>query len=210
MKQILTLSLALISCQLQAHQLHYRHKKAPGEFGSHITALIAAVIHTNGPVLELGCGWGSTPQLHAICAQHQRKLVSTDTSLEWLTKFSKVLSTDWHEFIYVPVYENDWDINPKPYLWDEIGTDTHWSVVLIDHRPGERRKDDLLRFKDQAEIIVVHDTEVNGRCGYTNVQSEYGLEPIFEQFKYRVDFDRFNPLTTIVSNSIDVSKIFAE
>jgi hypothetical protein len=104
MKPIIKLSLALLSCQLQAHQLHYRHKKAQGGFGSHITALIAAVVHTDGPVLELGCGTGSTPQLHAICALSQRKLVSTDTSLEWLTKFSRALTTSWHEFIYVPVY----------------------------------------------------------------------------------------------------------
>ncbi len=209
MKHMLTLSLVLINCQLQAHQLHYRHKRALGGFGSHITALIAAAAHTDGPILELGCGPGSTFQLHALCAQKKRKLITTDTSLSWLKKFN-YLATDWHEFIYVPVYENDWDLNPNPHLWDEIGKNTHWSIVLVDHRPGERRKDDVLRFKDQADIIVVHDTEVNGQSGYTDVQSEYGLEPIFDQFKYRIDFDRFNPRTTIVSNLIDISKIFIE
>lgn len=48
-------------------------------WGTHQTPLISAVMHTKGPILELGCGDFSTPLLHAICSTNQRMLLSTDT-----------------------------------------------------------------------------------------------------------------------------------
>jgi predicted SPOUT superfamily RNA methylase MTH1 len=102
-----------------------------------------------------------------------------------------------HEFIYVPVYEDDWEKNPKPELWDNVGNQT-WGVVFVDHRPGERRTVDIKRFSNKSDIIVVHDTEYIG----------YGYESVFSDFKYRFDYKRYNTYTTLVSNSVDVSKFF--
>jgi hypothetical protein len=108
------------------------------------------------------------------------------------------LETPLHQFEYVPVYKNDWDIEPKPYLWDAIGNDQEWGVVFVDHRPGERRKIDVEKFKNSAQIIVVHDTQ----------QPTYEYEPVLETFTYRYDYKRYSVYTTIVSNFIDVSKLF--
>lgn len=166
------------------------------EYGTHMAPLITAVINTNGPVFEMGCGDYSTPMLHAICTAQHRQLLSTDTSKEWLKYFTD-MENEYHKFIYVPVYDDDWLLNPKPEKWDEIGNQS-WSVVFIDHRPGERRKVDIERFKNTAQIIVVHDTETMG----------YGYEPILKSFKYRYDYKRYNIYTTLVSNFIDVSKLF--
>ena len=165
-------------------------------YGTHITPLVTAVMNTKGPVFEMGCGDFSTPLLHSICKAQSRELLSTDTSKEWLEHF-RDLECGFHKFVYVPVYEDDWELNPKHERWDDIGNQ-HWSVVFVDHRPGERRRIDVERFKDTAEIIVVHDTET----------PSYDFEGVFSQFKYRYDYMRYNRYTTLVSNFIDISALF--
>lgn len=167
------------------------------KFGTHMAPLITSVMNTKGPVLEMGCGDYSTPILHSICMSQNRELVSTDTSKSWITLFLD-LKTSMHNFIYVSVYEDDWELNPKPFLWDDIGNDRHWGVVFIDHRPGDRRKIDILRMMDKADIIVVHDTETKG----------YDYEPALNSFKYRYDYKRYTTYTTLVSNTVDVKLFF--
>lgn len=46
------------------------------------------------------------------------------------------------------------------------------------------------RLAHGCEYMVVHDTEDAG----------YGYEPLLSQFKYRYDYKRMKPYTTIVSN----------
>lgn len=167
------------------------------DFGTHIAPLLTAVLHTTGPVLEMGCGDFSTPLLHAVCAQTRRLLVSTDTDQAWLALF-RDLETAWHRFEYVPVYEDDWAINPKPTLWDAIGSDTHWGVVFVDHRPGERRAVDIARLRHQADIIVAHDTQEAG----------YQYEPVFATFKYRYTYERYAVQTTLVSDTVNLALLF--
>ena len=168
-----------------------------GGYGTHIAPLLTAVLNTKGPVFEMGCGDFSTPLLHELCKNQNKYLLSTDTSNDWLSLFLDMQSAN-HEFKYVPVYEDDFEKNPKPELWDSIGNQ-QWGVVFIDHRPGERRRIDIARFANKAEIIVVHDTEYEG----------YEYEKAFCLFKYRFDYKRYNVYTTLVSNSVNISFLFA-
>lgn len=167
------------------------------DYGTHMAPLLTAVMLTDGPVLEMGAGDFSTPLLHAICVKNKRFLLTADTDKKWLNNFID-LKNDWHNFEYIPVYEDDWSINPKPQIWDNVGSDKHWSVVLIDHRPGERRVKDITRLRDNTEIFVIHDTQ----------QPSYGYEPILNTFKYKYVYKRYSTQTTLVSDKVDVSKLF--
>lgn len=178
----------------------YKIKPRPAgnvSVGTHMAALTAAVINTDGPVLEMGSGDYSTPLLHALCAKNKRFLLTTDTDKKWLNYF-RDLENDWHSFEYVPVYEDDWMVNPKPALWDNVAKDMHWSVVLIDHRPGERRIEDIKRLRKNADIFVVHDTE----------EPSYGYGPILSTFKYVYIDVRYTTQTTVVSDTIDITQFF--
>ena len=166
-------------------------------YGTHMAPLFTAVTHTTGPILELGCGDYSTPLLHALCSKTHRFLLSTDTDKKWLNLFMD-LERPWHHFAYVPVYEDDWERNPKPYLWDNIGADMRWGVVLVDHRPGERRAVDIKRLKDQADILVVHDAQEAG----------YNYASIMNDFRYKYVYKRYSTQTLILSNVIDVAALF--
>lgn len=174
-------------------------KLSDAQYGTHMAPLVTAVMNTTGPVLEMGCGDYSTPILHAICETQQRELLSTDTSKVWLELFLD-LKTDYHKFSYIPVYEDDWETKPKPYLWDMVGNDKMWGVVFIDHRPGDRRSVDVTRMASKSQIIVVHDTE----------NLDYNYESAFKDFTYRHDYKRYNVYTTLVSNTIDVRKLFTD
>ncbi len=167
-------------------------------YGTHLIPLLVAVVNTDGPILEMGSGHNSTPALHALCSATGRYLLTTETDKKWMNQFS-YLEQSWHQFQYVPVYDDDFEVNPKPHLWDSVGANIHWGVVFVDHRPAERRKVDIARLKGQADIIVVHDTE-GAPC--------YDYESVLKTFKYRYDYKKYSPWTTLVSDSIDVLSLF--
>lgn len=124
------------------------------------------------PVLEMGCGDGSTPFLQAYCKHNGRELVSIDSNKEWAAKFGA-----W----YLP----DWD---KKQWFDN----KRYSVVLVDEAPGEHRRETLKAFNlfpDKFEIIVIHDSEPNGWNA-----SDYQVRELFHIFKYQSDWKEEKPL----------------
>ena len=148
---------------------------------THYAALIGAVLATDGPILELGCGLYSTPLLHALCQAGQRTLVSADNDVDWAEKFWAT-ADGWHTVAYVP----DWD------EWDVI-VSREWSVVLVDHAPAHRRVAEIKRLANRARFIVVHDTE-------PEMEEMYHYEAVLGEFAYRLNFTCCRPYTAIVSN----------
>jgi hypothetical protein len=70
-------------------------------------------------------------------------------------------------------------------------------VVLVDHNPGPRRKEEVRRLAYNADYIVIHDT--NGRNDWY-----YHFTEVFPLFKYRYDTKGVYPQTTVVSNCKDL------
>jgi len=146
-------------------------------YATHLPLLMACVQHTRGPIIELGTGTFSTPMLHALCAETGRTLLSLESDANWLAQF-RHFATAWHRLLLVP----DWSAA------DLSGT---WDVALIDHAPPIRRVPDILRLRPLTKLIVIHDTE--NRC--------YRYEPLLTQFKHRVEWQRYSPWTSVVSDT---------
>jgi hypothetical protein len=127
-------------------------------------------IESGGEVIELGSGFHSTPQLQALLGSAFR---SYETDSKWSASLRGlgVNITDVASYDDVPV---------KPY-----------AMVFIDNAPEERRKIDLLRFRD-SRLIVVHDSNPQ----YANI---YGLETSLALYPYRYDYLLMSPNTTVVS-----------
>lgn len=136
------------------------------------------------PVLELGCGNGSTPYLQQYCKDNGLVLRSYDYNKEWADKFGATHVTDWSE-----------DVN-----WN-----TRYSVVLVDESPGEHRKESLRLLNKNAMIIVCHDSEPAGWNA-----SDYQVRSILERFIFLHDRKEEKPKAwaTAVSNLLDLTVIY--
>lgn len=154
--------------------------------GSHLPTLIKTINVSTGPVLELGMGTFSTHYLHWACYESKRKLVSFENKPECF-EWAKDFRNDYHDVNLITD-------------WDSIDLSGHWGVVLIDHAPTPRRKHEIRKLADRADYVVIHDSEPE-REGWQKLWQIYPL------FKYRKDFGRENPLTTVLSNFKDLSDL---
>lgn len=112
--------------------------KPSGNWDNHRVLLEMALEATKdnpNPVLELGCGEGSTNLLRAYCKENNRQLESYDYSKEWADKYNAFHIDNWDNF--------DWS---KKY-----------SAVLVDESPGEQRHISIQKLN--ADILVIHDSE---------------------------------------------------
>lgn len=142
--------------------------------GTHLPVLSILINRTDGAVLELGAGFNSTPLLYWTCKAQRRLFRSYENDKAWCEKMGLFTS-----------YIDDWDKVPL----DEV----FWSIALIDHRPALRRKEDAKRLKDNADFVVMHDSE-------PEIDKFYKYTWIYKYFKYRYDFTSIKPNTTILSN----------
>jgi len=145
---------------------------------THQPLLLACMYMTDGPVLELGCGNGSTLLLHSMCGVEKRKLVTLESDRKWLKEFT-TLRRKWHKVEYtkgwlgLPEYKR------------------HWGLVFVDHgvaRLRGRTIDEL-----DADVIVAHDSHREYNCRYA---------ARFKRYKYRYDYKKLKPWTTTISNII--------
>lgn len=163
--------------------------------GSHLPILTKLVNMTDGPILELGMGLFSTAYLHWVCFDSKRKLLTCENKPDYFELFDfkdkreEGNDYSYHQLVFV---END--------DWDKIDLSGHWSIVLVDHAPGTRRKDEIKRLANSADYIVVHDT--NGRH-----DRHYKYSEVYPLFKYRYDYTKAYPYTSVLSNFKDLSNL---
>ena len=155
-------------------------------WGTHIPALIEVLNKSHGPVLELGMGISSTPLLHAMCADQNRHLVSYDDNPTFINLFKRFKNSN-HEIELV----EDWDKVPL-----ELCKGEHWGMVLVDHHPDERRYREIERLAHTADYLVVHDTEPAN-------DDIYQYSKVYNLFKYKTVYGKFNPCTTVLSNKYE-------
>lgn len=155
-------------------------------WNNHRPLLLKALEATTGPVLELGMGDGSTRHLHDYCKEHNRRLVSIDNNPDWTQKYAH-LGGLGHDIRCT--YKDN---------WGEQLIDQHWSVVLVDNAPGESRWELIKRLREQADIMVIHDSEPVG-------SGNYMLDKVFGLFKYKVDLQSAGAWASAVSNNIDIT-----
>jgi len=155
--------------------------------GTHLPVLVRAFELSEGDVLELGTGFFSTNILRWLCEMSGRTLYSYETGWSWYNiairkpvPFQKVIKID---------------------NFDDAPIDKHWGLVLIDHSPTRRRIIDIKRLAYLADYIVIHDTnpEHDGEKNDPKKKG-YRYSEIWPLFKYRYDFTKYNPNTTVVSN----------
>lgn len=152
------------------------------DWNSHRPILWLACENTNGKIVEAGMGDGSTMLLEGL--SWKRTVLHYDNNKEWVARFKdNVVSS----FVV-----DDW-------LEDEL-FGSKIGLLFVDLAPGEVRKDVIEKYKDEAKVILVHDSE-------TSANYVYGMADVLSTFKYRLDYTPEGyPHTTAVSNFVDVTK----
>ena len=155
-------------------------------WSSHLPILWEALNATEGEVIELGMGDGSTPKLDIAC--YGRQLFSYENNLEWYRKYEKYRSET-----HAIEFTQNW-MEPIERHRYSIG------VLFSDEAPGEYRKYNIAMFCNTAKVIVAHDAEPEAAGGY-----RYDLvEPLF---RYKKRFEHPSGIDTAAfSNFIDVTK----
>lgn len=148
---------------------------------THIVPLVKCFDLSTGDVLELGTGFYSTTLLDWMCEMYGRKLFSYDTDPKWAAFNKEKYQSDYHQVEHVIDLDS---INL---------TDRHWGLVFIDHSPSARRKIDLLRLKNHADYIVIHDTQ-------PKLDWKFRFSIAYPEFKFVHHYDKLIPFTTVVSN----------
>jgi hypothetical protein len=147
-------------------------------FCNHRPLLLLGLSITKGRVIECGSGYGSTPYLSRYCEANGREFKSYESNPDWAVKTGSRFVNFWKdEFIY-----------------QQCG------LAFIDHAPGENRHVAVKKFMDLADVIVCHDTELNGA-------GDYKYEPVFDLFRYKIHFNRTGggAGASMISNKIDLS-----
>lgn len=175
-------------------------------FSTHQALLVAAMLKTQGSILEMGGGNYSTPLISALANAHRREAHTIETGPAVYT-FLKRFSSPFHKIWPVTGYDfapdgrflPRTDTTRAEYVEIQARFLRHfcnehpqrWSVVFIDQAPGYLRGPAIEHFADATEFLVTHDTEL---------VEPYGFEPCLSTFRYRWDFCLYHPQATIVSN----------
>jgi len=176
-------------------------------FSTHQPLLVAALLDSQGPILEMGGGYYSTPIISAFANVQRREAHTVETGpvmYELLKRFSSAFHKIWPVSGYD--FAPDGRFVPRPDTTREQYIEiqarfladfckqgpTRWSVVFIDQAPGYLRVPAIEHFADAADFIVTHDTEL---------VDAYGFEPCLSTFRYRWDSRLLTPYATVVSNS---------
>jgi hypothetical protein len=152
-------------------------------FSTHQPVLEHTVKNTTGAVLEIGCGYSSTEFLHNLC--EGRTLVTLETDTEWYKLFEHLKSPN-HIILNASSYD----------AFDSLVRYSDWSVVFIDHAPGERRNIEIKKVTG-IQFVVIHDTH----------DPAYEYEKTLPLYKFHYKYEKLNPYTSVVSN-IDNLNIF--
>jgi hypothetical protein len=130
------------------------------QYATHQPVLYTALRHTGGPVIEFGCGQGSTPLLHRYCEARKRELITLDTDAGYLDMFTDYASR-WHTLRLV----RDWNT----VLSDDRIVGRRWAVAFVDQSPWEARHLTIRAIRYTARFIVLHD------CDYFPEHSLFGV-----------------------------------
>lgn len=170
-------------------------KPYSGSYFTHLGSLIACVNKTNGDILELGMGLGSTPYLHYAATIAKRNLLSLENDKGWLKQFKTsdfmhfLYENEYHKIELVDNYEN------SPLIEKE------WDVVLVDQTPDPSRKESVKKLANLAKYIIVHDS--NERH-----EKNYHYSEIYPLFKHKRIWNLDDRYATVLSNFVELEDLW--
>lgn len=156
-------------------------------YWSHTPALLQTLLNVEGPILELGCGHYSSAITTSF--SKQRRVVCVDTEQDWLDEIADKYASTEAIFKFCGPTLDEYKELSEPLV------KANWGVVLVDHRFAEQRGLDLLRLKDNAEVILMHDSHLD------DPDDAYNSFEAIQSFKYFKEHSLYWPQTAVMSET---------
>jgi hypothetical protein len=132
--------------------------------------------NTEGDILELGVGYGSTP-ITSKYVSEKRRLISVDNDMEWINKMKKEYpENDNHVYLYT---DNWLDLIQK-------FSNHNWSVIFVDQNPWSARALSYYILKNSTEYMLIHDVD------YFTSQKVFGKFKICENEEEKSSYKNEN------------------
>jgi hypothetical protein len=144
-------------------------------YSTHLEALVYAALINNEDILELGCGHYSTPVLHSICKNKNRKLHIISSNNDWLNQFKNFgeceLINNWQDYNFTGKY----------------------GMVFLDNEQLTKDRIMLIpKIMQITNVLVVHDADkMINNPNWKNFTEQYN----------QIWFKKYNPHTVILLNS---------
>jgi hypothetical protein len=124
---------------------------------THQPFFIEILKKTNGNILECGCGDGSTLMIKEQIKNTNRKLVSLESNLDWLNKYTHLADSS-HELYYINASNDDTiETGNKWVNFIEEKELNNFEIVFLDSSPWLSRKCCFDYFLNKSKIIIFHD-----------------------------------------------------
>lgn len=162
------LILSLLGCFSQiSAEINFTHRTDP--YATHQPVLYEIASSTTGPIIEFGCGYGSTDILHEICRKSGRILISIEDDEEWLNQFSpkylgdgyELDNSGWHKFYFVPGKKDHTSCEHWLTFFKEHKElfDDQYALTFVDQSPWQARLETIKKFRSISKYIILHDCD---------------------------------------------------
>lgn len=132
---------------METNTTKFRHEE--DAYFTHQPILMKALKLSEGDVLELGCGEGSTEMIHNYCTKHGRKVLTVEHDKNWLLKYQNKFQGNSHEYMLI----TDW------YSFVDSMIGRKWGLIFIDQTSWEERAYSFTKLKNYTQFIVLHDCD---------------------------------------------------
>tara|TARA_R110000824_G_scaffold218435_4_gene405093 strand:+ start:2716 stop:3306 length:591 start_codon:yes stop_codon:yes gene_type:complete len=191
--------------------MDYKNRYKTNAYATHQPVLEEILKLNDKPILELGCGEGSTEMISYYSKLKSLKSLSIEKDKSWMDKYTH-LATDLQTFKHIEDFDE----------WFEFysNIDVEWGLVFVDQGDWMSREKAVRYYKDDADYIVLHDCDyfaTNNLLGTESIaiknKNRRGARNYDDVFKYWTEyfptfwFGRTGPPTLLASNKIDITKI---
>ncbi len=156
-------------------------------YASHLPALsvvLGRLGHSIRSVLEVGCGFYSTPLFRSFCAAKEMgEHVILESDGQWRKRVSSLFDVE------VRLFDGD-------ALPDDV-QQRHWDLAFIDCAVESSRGQHALNLHGQADVIVLHDSNHDWDIAY-----EYSA--IIPLWSHAYHFTETYPHTLVLTDSDDI------
>lgn len=133
----------------------FRLKHNQNPYFTHQPILYEILNKINKPILELGCGEGSTELIHILGEKYNNKIISVESDKKWFFQYQSKYENKNHKFLLIDHSLESWN----KIIDNFLNTKNEWGLIFIDQGFWEARSYAFKKLKNLAQYLILHDCD---------------------------------------------------